>query len=245
MIRIEDAYNLMITLKTPHLSISDFNGNKIMVIDYNDTPEQTIEELKELVPMFTNYGKINIRAGTDAIKKGLFSGAFKWVVFFDKPVAQANQNFAGHQWQQNQYQQPANYVHNDVVKAQIDLIKAQMDFKFKEMEMAHKKEGPEQYIPFMPYIMSALGKSDEQIGSMMKWHAVSGSMGFKQGELPTNTLTFSDVEKMSDKQKNEKIEKLMSSLATKVSAEHMILLLEAIDKKPELALKAVNLLPML
>lgn len=58
-------------------------------------------------------------------------------------------------------------------------------------------------------------------------------------------LSGAEIDKLTPAQQNLKIQELIEQLSEKISAEHFILLLEALDKNPALAEKAINFLPML
>lgn len=247
MMKFDDIVTLIEKCKTPYLRICDLHSNKILSIE-NTTINATIKEFQDYEEMLKAYGKLEIAAATPEMFKSNYKGCYKWMLVF---VNKSKDAMAG---MPNNYMQPTNaipvgYISNEVMMAKLETLQKQMEWNKEKAELERKaekdKDGLAQYMPLAPFLMSAMGKTDEQIGAMMKWAAMSNSIGFKSGKPPTNTLTFKDVEKMSDEAKNKKIEELMAELADKISAEHMILLLEALNKKPELAEKAINFLPHL
>lgn len=234
MIEFKNVLELMEKCKTPNVIITDLHGNKIYHIE-NTTVSSTVNELEHLEPVLKSYGKLQFKAAGkgENQKNANFKGGYQWTVFFDKtPI---NTQLQPNNWMGAA---PPGFVSNDVMMAKLEKIQSDIEWGKKLQEAENKNQGIGQVLPLMPYVMQMFGKSDtEIIKAQTQSQAMAGA--------PKNTLTFSDVEKMTSEQKNNKIEKLMESLADKVSAEHMILLLEALNNKPELAIKAINFLPML
>lgn len=250
MPNFENIIDLIRRCKTPNIIVSDMYNNKIICIE-NNTENATIQELEGMEEMLKGYGKLQITGATESQQKSNYKGAYKWLLIFDKAIASNQMNgmpgMTGIGWGQA----PPGFVSNDVMMAKLESIQKDIAHAKEIAELKKSLEKPEdqieKYMGYAPMMMSALGHSDEKVEKMIKWYAMSKMNGTNQSMafVPTNTLTFKDIEKMTPEQKNAKIQALLNSLGTKVSAEHMILLLEAIDKKPELAEKAVNMLSML
>lgn len=245
MIKFDDILNLIERCKVPYVRITDAHGNKIIDVE-NTTVSATVTELQDLEPMLKSYGKLSVSATNDAGAKANYKGAYKWVMYFEKPGTPQIPGISGLGWGMGA---PPGYVSTDVMNAKLETIQKENEWNKKFAELEKKITGGneiDKYIGYAPMLMSMLGHDDAKIEKMVKWHVMTSN---KPGTVafvpPTNTLTFKDVEAMTPEQKNEKIQTLLDSLSSKVSAEHMILLLEAIDKKPELAEKAVGMLSML
>lgn len=252
MINIKDIYNLLERSKTPYVKVEDYNGNKIVAFEENTLVSRTIQELQECEDMLKAYGKLQIVAGDETCKKANYKGAFKWIVFFEKEPK--NNNQWGYPAQQQQQQQnwgmsgvPNGFVHNDVLQARLDMEKLKYEMELLKLEKK-KDSGLTEYLPLAPYLLSAMGKSPADISSMMMMSnmASNPTNGTING-APTNTLSFQDVSTMSNEEKNSKIDELMTSLSSKpgVTADHMIMLLNKLNEKPELVAKAVGMLNML
>jgi hypothetical protein len=246
MIKIEEVCNLIEKFNTPCIKICDLHNNTIMRFEDCSDASDCVAQLRAFESVLSNYGKVIIFAGNAKQAEASYRHAFKWSVLTAPEGAknitpQVATNFSA----------PHGYIHQDIMALKLEAIQKEIkhERELRELKEAQKDAtGFEKYIPFIPAVMAGLGWGDDKIERMMKYGAQGKAMGATIGwnkTEATNTLTFKDVEKMTPEEQVKKIQDLLDSLSTKVSAEHMILLLSAIDKKPELAEKAVNFLPML
>lgn len=246
MPNFEEIKELIKKCNTPYIQVKDAAGNKIISVE-TASVALTLRDFDAWENMLRSYGKLEV-IGSETPN---YKGAYKWILIFDKPannqMSGMPQNFSGMNWGA-----PAGFVSIEVMNEKIATLVKENEWnkKFAELEAKiNNKKDPDQIekmIGYVPMIGSALGWGDEKIEKMVKYYAMS--QGASKGMAfvpPKNTLTFKDVEQMTPEEKNAKIQSLLDSLGTKVSAEHMILLLEALDKKPELAEKAVSMLSMI
>lgn len=240
MMTFENIVDLVQRLKTPYIRISDMHGNRIISIEETNNVSATLKELNTLEPLLKAYSKLEVVAASAEVFKCNYKGAYKWLLSFSQEKPGTSISGPQQIWGAP----PAGYVSNEVMMAKLETIQKQMEWEKEKMEL-QRKDPIKDYLPLIPVMLTVMGYPADNVNKLN-----TAMMGYtKQYDQkptePTVTLTFKDVEKMSEDEKNERIEFLMTSLAGKVSAEHMILLLEALDKKPELAVKAINLLPML
>lgn len=250
MINIKDIYSLLERNKTPYVRVQDCHGNKIIAFEENKNVQHTISELKDCEEMLKAYGKLEIIATDEDGKKANYKGAYKCIVFFDKEAKNNNQwGFPAQQQQQwGMSGIPSGYVHNDTLQAMLGMEKLKYEIELlKNKEKDKKDSGLSEYLPLAPYLLSAMGKSPSEISSMMLMSNMANTPNNGAISGPSNTLTFEDVQKMGNEDKNKKIDELMTSLSAKpgVTADHMILLLNKLNEKPELVAKAVGMLNML
>lgn len=242
MMTFENIIDLVTRLKTPYIRISDMHGNRLVSIESTNNVSATLKELNAIEPLLKAYGKVEVVAATVEIFKASYKGAYKWLLMFE-PEKQLSQGIAGvQQWGAA----PVGYISNEVMIAKLETMQKQFEWEKEKAELK-RKDSLKEYMPLIPVLLTVMGYPADNIS---KLNTAMGSMGYtktnNEGKPESNiTLSFKDVEKMSEDDKNSRIEQLMGSLAGKISAEHMILLLEALDKRPELAEKAINFLPML
>ena len=222
--------------------------------------------MKEVMPAYVGYEKVNIWAANSKQFAANYKGCCKWAVELSKKgdkavgatVMQNNSSFFGGmpEWlvkhmffnNQNNNQVPAGYVHEGVVQAQIEMLKQQMNYNTELAKIQKANEDPVlKYAPlaekFTPALMYMMGKPAGDIATMMSLMGTSNMKGAPQIGSTTK-LSFEDVSKLSSEEKNNKIEELMNKIAAdqKVSAEQMILLLNAIVENPALVDLALNFL---
>lgn len=238
MMTFQNIVDLVERFKTPYIRISDMHGNRIACIEETNNVSATLKELVALEPVLKAYGKLEVVAATNEVFKASYKGAYKWLLVFEQEKTN-NNSVQG--LQQNWGLPPVGYVSNEVMMAKLETIQKQFEWEKEKAELK-RKDSIKEYLPFLPAMLTIMGYPADNVN---KINAAMGTIGAIKKEEKPITLTFKDVETMSEEDKNNRIETLMNSLAGKISAEHMIILLEALDKKPELAIKAVNLLPML
>jgi len=240
MINFSDITELIAKCKTPYVRICDLHGNKILVIE-NTTVNATIKELENFESMLKAYGKLEVYGATIEQYKSNYKGAYKWILSFDsKKDSQQSTQITGNNWGQS----PVGFVSVDVMNAKLNEIQKEHEWNKKFAELEKKFEKPEddfkKYIGYAPLIMGILGIADDKIEKVVKFNNLNTvpSMAYVP---PTNTLTFKDIEPMTSDEKNQKIQTLLDSVASKISAEHMIMMLESIDMSPVLCEQTIIL----
>jgi len=231
MIKFDELYTLIEKLDVPCIKITDYANNIIMRFENSNSAIETINEIKQVEPMLQSYGKIIVHGGTAAECKANYRGSYKWNVGETKTSTPAVINGAPG----NFFNAPPGYIHQDLMAAKLEAIQKDIQHE-REIRTLTEKKGFdfEKMIPFIPAIMSGLGFADEKVNKVIQYSKISQGSN-AMGEIPTNTLTFKDVEKLSAEEKNKKIQTSIDSLSEKISAEHFVLLLEYVDKNPALA----------
>lgn len=239
MISFENLIALIKECKTPYIRIFDHYGNPLFSFDDDRDIEATVKKLQHVAPMLENCGKCTVQGATENIKKASWRGAYKWQVSFAAaPMGQQKNDF-GYNMNWNMGMVPKGYVPESMMSLQMQHFKEMSEVKLKMMEMQMQMNNSRYPIPpeYLPYIGKFLGWSPDEMRGL-----AGASLQTKINGTPEvhSTLRFKDVQKMSAEEKIKKINELLTQLESKVSAEHMILLLEALNEKPELADKAVR-----
>lgn len=229
---LDQIYVMMEAQKTPYIRVYNMNRERIFTIE-SDSVESTKQQMDTLLPFIQSYGKVLIEAADEKIKSRNYAKAYMWTCEFSKPAG------ATIQGPQNNWQAiPKEYMHQDIVAAQIKMLELRMEHE-KEMRIANEKlkeketQDPVALIEkFGPVLMYAMGKplhEIQQIASVYKGSAIAGPAA--QTAQATHTLKFSDVQALPDAEKSKKCQDLANELAKHISIEHMILLQEGLIKK--------------
>lgn len=243
MADLKQIYVMMEEQKTPNIRILDTAGFKIFQIE-SDTVEETRQKMETLLPFIKNYGKVIVEAANESVKKRSYQGAFRWKLEFDTAAGATVQGPAN-PWTMGAV--PPGYVSNEVMAAKLDLIQAQMAHyrELDALKLKMKDDDPFKHMDkiekMVPALMYLAGKPLEEIKTFATIYNTSGidAPGGIAGP-PTNTLIFSDVEKLTTEQKAARCQELANELAQHISIEHMIILQEKLIAKLKLDPKFIN-----
>lgn len=261
MISFESALKLMEDRKLCCVKICDMHDRPIISFDDYKDVTQTVQQLRSYEELICGYGKVIFKCGTEAQKNGNYKGAAIWTVTFTKPGAVANALPVTSFSPMNQLKEMLTMMqlmqgmgigaqNNNPMALELEKLKLQMEHEKKLRELEKQNEDPfMKYGHMAPIVMSLMGKDDASIEKMIKWGMMGKNM--TQGTPATQisgtstTLSFSDVDRMTDPERDKKICDLIAAVLTKVNADHFIQLLKKLAEKPILAVTAVNALSMI
>lgn len=130
---------------------------------------------------------------------------------------------------------------------QLERLKLQVEFNEKSKEFEKQKNSSEEdkYIKYLPFIAPLLGIKDEDLFKRFQMMGMingtlSGSTHTQQNNIK-NKLT---IEGTAD-EKEKIVEKLVPSIYNKVDKDKFIVVLDAMDKNPDLLNIAYEYLPMM
>lgn len=261
MITFENACQLMEDNKFCCCRIYDMRNNLLLALDDETNHVKTIEKVRSYESMLCGYGKIIFKVGSELLKSGNFKGAAIWTIGFQganaaphniannsqSPISQMKEMFQ--LFGMFQTMGFAGNTGNNRLELEIEKLKMQHEHDKVLRDLLKKNEDPiDKHGYLAPVILSAMGKKDEEIEKMMKWMVMgkqfqSGNNAAPAVGFAPTLLTFQDVDRMTNDQKDQKIESLISQVLTKVNAEDFIKILKKLEEKPELAITAVNFLP--
>ena len=240
MISFDNLLNMIEQCKTPYIRIFDTYGNPLFAFDDDTNVETTKVKLRNVAPMLENYGKVVVHGATKNMKAASWRGAYKWTVNVSSGAGMGQQKQdQGFQSNWNWGMVPKGYVPESTLLMQMQHFKETQELKLQMMKLEMEANNKKYPIPpeYLPYMGKLLGWSPTEIKEMAGITVASKINGLPDVHT---TLRFKDVQKMSVEEKAAKVNELLQKLETKVSAEHMILLLEALNERPELADKAVK-----
>lgn len=245
MIKVEDILKCVEDNKAPHIRLFDMNKNLLHTYDEYENVDTAVDHLKTVLPIFSGYGKIIVNCATPAMKSRRWTGSYNMVCVFDKAAATQIQ---GPQF--NAWQMPPGYVSNEVMMAKLETLEKtfalnkQIDQLTREKENISKEDPLKQIERIAPWAMLAMGKDMEQITKVATVMKI-GNANISAPAAPTNSLTFSDIEKKPLQEKEKIFQALIDSVSKKVAMESMIELYSAIDQDPSLVQTALQALPLL
>lgn len=260
MINPEQLYKLVIELQAPYVKCYDMMGNPLCSLEESENPEETVNQLKNWMPVFTNYGRIKVLCATPTIKKGNYNKAYKYeVVLKDSAAAKV----AGPQAPAPQFDLVAQMQglmqigamfqqmsgNNNSASLEVEKLKMQFENERKIREIEKANEDPfKKYAGAAPIVMRMIGMKPEEIKETMMLTAMSSQYGAKAStisgpELSTDTKgpNIEEIKKLSHEDMNKRIQAALNQLPEKIGAEHLLALLELLLIKPELSIKAIEL----
>lgn len=240
--------------------VHDSANNLLWTCDAN-SPELLLEQIENMKPLFMAYGTVRMKLGKEKDKGNGLTWGVNWKVHFPGAMApiQPGMQMQVHQQQQQSpfaqmlemmkimqlmqsMQQPVKTsgIDQDYLEKRLKLAEERHKL---ELEKARSSDEFDKYLPLAPIAMSAMGKSTGEIKELMQLAALG-----KMKSLPVNgtpsavtSEALDTIRKMSNEDKNAAITQAWDELTTKLDAETMLLLLQTLNKKPELAQKAVQL----
>lgn len=231
MPKIEEIYKMMELQDTPNIRIYNMNRERLFIFE-NDNIEATIHDIKGIVPYILSYGRVLIEAATASVKKGNYTGCFKWNCVFENVPTGASMQGPQNPWL---LKVPEGYISQDIMAKELQLINQRLDFEKQLREKDEHIKGKESEDPikiiekFGPLLMYAMGKPMHEIQQVSNLY--QGKMIAGPQTQTGNKLSFSDVEKLTEAEKSVKCQQLADELSKYISLEHMILLQEGLIKK--------------
>ena len=224
---------MMKAQNTPYIRVFNTNGDRLFVFENCDQVEATISEMEGLLPYISSYGKVIVEAATPSSKSRKYQGSYKWFLEFERPVgATPVQGPAPLPW----HTIPKEYMHQDVVAAQLKILEARMDHEREMRQLNDKLREKEKEDPVRimkeaaPMLLYAMGKPIEEINKVTSFLNTPAGQSGMAGP-PSHTLIFKDIEKMSTEEKHKKLQTSLDELARHCSLEHMIMLTDGLSKK--------------
>lgn len=244
-------------LNVQRCRVHDRNGN--LLYEYNgESPDDLVNHLEGAREFLTHVSPANVTLAKRDWTTGAQRDAFKWLVDFTDGQAAVNKPVAGmvQPYNFSPYGQLKEMIGamqmlnalqggNTVSSQHLELMKEIQALKHeRELEKlkAEKNDFWNNYGPAAPFLLSALGKTPDEIKGIMSMAALSRPAGI--AGTPNAIKASTDVKELMNKpneEKNAEIDKLLTELATKISAEQMVVLLRVLCEKPELAEKAIQL----
>ena len=224
MPNLKQIYEMMEAQQTPNVRIWNMNREKLFLFE-NDDVESTKQQMETLLPYISSYGKVIVEAATKVMKVRNWTGAFKWTCQFEPPAGGV---IAGplNPWTAGI---PAGYVSNDVMMAKLELIQSEMrhtremDALKTQMKESSNADPMKQLEKIIPAALYLFGKPMDEVQKIAGLYQTAGT-GAIAGPPGTHILTFSDVQKLPDAEKQTKCQELANELAKYVSLEEMIIL---------------------
>jgi len=234
MPKINEIRELIRSHITPYIRIYDSQDNRICTIETGDV-ESAISQLDQMLPYFSTYGRLKVEAANQSIKNRKYQDAFWWNLDQDRPAAaQDTGNAIG--------KIPAGYVHEGTLAKEIAILNLKFEHerelrKLQDEAREKEKSDPVKMIKDnAPMLLYALGKPLEEIAK------VTAFLNTPQGQMPqaiagppaqpgSHTLVFKDVSSLSTDEKHAKLQGGMDQLAGNCSLEHMIMLVDGLNKK--------------
>lgn len=259
--KFEEVIKIMTDLNVMHIKVLDTNGKR--VIDFTDeqSTENTVNRLKEYLPILSGYGRVTFIGGTENIKKANYKDAYNWVVTFNGSNDVSTQNNANHQ--NNNNYTPKGFVSANEANlmAQLQVLTMQMSFQ-KQIADLEKKFSlptaePDMIDKYLPMLGMFVDIDDKKIANVMKLAQMQG-MAKGTPQLPAQTQstgmagTFTGTTKDGTKveiTEQEKVQidtfnKEIDLLSEKASLEKLTELVKALNSNPafiEQALVFMNL----
>jgi hypothetical protein len=249
----ETVKNLILTNEFKDARVTNPSG--VPVFNYDgESPQDLLERLESIKPVFEVYPYVNLSVGKNGKSNGSLRMVTWKVTFNDSPVTVTG----GLAYQA---QNPVNQM-RDMLQL-MGMMQAVMgsqnkgadqnyiDLQIKLVEERHKREMEKikqddfsKYAPLLPIALSGLGKSSGEIKELMalSYMAKPGAIAGTPEAVSKAVITdLDEIKKLSNDEKNALITKTWDELTGKLSAEQMILLLQTLNAKPELADKAIQL----
>ena len=268
MIPVKEIYDVIRTQgEVCFLRVQDINGNKLFDFSGANT-QDVVSQLESNEKQIKHYGKVIVRGATKGQHQAGYKGANWWIVKYDEQAAQtatgatvaAADPFAQmvsmmsamkmlNEMNGNEHNK-IGYVHPEVAAAKIALATKEKELEFEKYKIQMNADDPiKKYGALAPMVLSAMGKSPEEITKLINMsammHQAQNGMNKAAGVvLSTDNVTgeFKNLQTVTPEEKNTRIEKALTELAGKISAEEMLILVESLNKKPEFATQAVIML---
>lgn len=228
MPKLEQIKELMRSHKTGYVRVYDSQDNRLCCIEPGDV-EDAISQLEQQLPYFSTYGRLQVEAANQSIKNRKYQDAFWWNLDQDRAAAAQETNSVG--------KIPPGYVHQDLLAKEIAILNLKFEHEKELRKLQDQAKEKENANPInmikeaAPMILYAMGKKPEEIATVV------GYLNAKPGQMPQaiagppNTLVFKDVSSLSTEQKHAKLQAALDELANNCSLEHMIMLVEGLNKK--------------
>lgn len=249
MLKETDIYKCIEEMNICHFRLFDMNNNKMYEYNTGTSSEDAKQHLMQVLPMFKGYGKIKVQCATEAQKKSNWKNS-SWLICAFDGTGSMQQNISGPQWNV-----PAGYMHQDLLIAKIDAMQKENAWNFEkfkllqEMKENQEKDPLKQLDKIAPYALYMMGKPLDEIGRVTQALRIgNANLGRSSGSgsiAAVGTLTFKDVDKLPEEEKQKKFQELADSVAKKVSIEEMTVLYDAINNDPTLVKTAIEALPLL
>lgn len=208
-------YDLIERNKCIHVQVRDYQDNKLLTIEDTQSAKQAVEELKDALPNFKDYRKLEIRGKRKNDPN--WNSGFVWYLEFDKGEA-ANKGIAGPAG--NQSIGAMDFV-NAMIGMQEKNFALQLE-KYKA-ENEKKENDPTKWIPVFQAIAPALGFPVNPLNN--------GIRGPQTSELIYGDI---DTKKMSEDQKNQLITETLLTINKKIGPVNMLTLVTVINQNPDL-----------
>lgn len=240
----DQACNLIQEQDIKYLKIEDFNKRRLLSLS-DETAPQLVQKLQAFKDSLSGYGKVIFICADEKCKNSSWRDALHWQVTISSvtPIVQpgANMQIPG--------AIPAGYISASeaLMQAKIAELTLQMNFekRFAEMEKKHgvKPSTADEILKYMPMLGLVMDIDEKKLTQMMGLASLQstmqgGSNSQQNGiaglgdKIQETKLTVETTE--AENQTLDKIENNLAELATKVSMDDILLLIETLNKKPQL-----------
>lgn len=261
MIHVEKFYDVLKETGLSRIRVQDKKGNPLFSID-EPTSEQALIKLKEILPYFEQYQVVNITAAKFGNAVGNdFKNALKWEVCYSDfsrpavttgfnptmPVQTSPVNQLREMMQLwGMFQSMSGANNNQIFEERMKL--QQQHFELQLEKLKGEQDDPIKKYGFLaPFALSAMGKPNGEIKELMSLYNPGMSPGISGGNnLKTDAnddvkfYSHEEIAKFDDAEFEKHLAALMDSIPRKVKPEDFLMLMQIVNKKPELVPKAIG-----
>lgn len=240
----EQACKLIEEQEITHLKIEDFNKKRLLSLS-DETAPQLIVKLQAFQDALSGYGKVIFICADDKCYRSSWRDALHWQVTISNinPIASPGANLT-----------PNNAIPHGYVSASEAMLQAkiaeltlQMNFekRFAELEKKNgvKPSTADELLKYMPMLGLVMDIDEKKLTQMMGLASLQNTMQSGNGtqqngiaglgdKIQETKLTVETTE--AENQTLDKIENSLVELTTKVPMDDILLLIDTLNKKPQL-----------
>lgn len=238
----EQACTLIEEQNILHLKVEDFNKKRLLALDA-DTSPQLVAKLVQYKDSLSGYGKVIFICADERCHRASWRDALNWqVTVSNVQPMNATQQIATPGI-------PSGYISASEAMLQAKLaelnLKLEFEKRLNEFEKKHQTNPStaDQILKYMPMLGLVMDIDEKKLTQMMGLASLQNTM---QGSNQQSGISGLSDKVQENKQgatvetseaENEKldhIENSLAELATKVSIDDIALLVDTLNKKPEL-----------
>ena len=213
MIDAKDIESLMKKCEITKFDIENLDGGRIFAVERNSV-QSCIAEWSEIQRFLTDHRKVIMKAGNKNTGRQKGVARYVWEIFFENDGRQQQKN--------NYYGAMAGFGFDNHPMLQMKMKALEMQNEINNLKKGGGGDSDDKWIGVLSGLLPEIFKKD-------KGSALNG---------PNDLGTFEDEKDEAIK----RLEELMGRVCKKVSIKKIIKLLEAVEKNPKLADKALNFL---
>lgn len=215
--KIDDIIDLIEENSPVCIELRDTDKNRLGEFNPEHHTITGSEWFKKMAGRLSDYNKIFVFSTSMANRRANgFRHADRWICNLSNMSDQVNPGINGN---------GINTNIKDLLAKERELMEAKMELKMLQQQQTQEMS-PKDWITYLPTIIDKLSGQNNQGAPMV--HTVPQQMAVPGSQLGNNNSQASnDV--------YQRIEDLINSLDTKIGANKIVILLDALDKKPEAA----------